>query len=107
MSRPLALTICGQEFSVAWDDLVSKDADGDEAEVRFAEKKITIYAADMAPGHERMTLAHEVLHGIVELTAQEDRFVEKGEEAVVHAMSVALVQVLRDNPNLVAYLVSA
>jgi len=57
---------------------------------------------------ERVTLLHEVLHGVFEAVGLDDR-PEFGtgnlQEEIISALDVTLLQVLEDNPTLVAFLV--
>lgn len=105
--RPFRIQICGQPFSVDWDDSTEADLEGDEAEIITSKQQIVMHSKDMAPHHQRVIVLHEILHGIIQLTAQEDRFVPKGDEPIVDAMSVALLDLLRSNPHLVDWLMES
>lgn len=102
--RPLRLTICGVPFVVTWDNTTSVDDNGDEAQISTGDQQILMNSKTMGWSHQRAVLLHEVLHGIIILTSQDDRFRPKGEEAIVESLSVALVALLRENPHLVAWL---
>ncbi len=68
--------------------------------VNHTEQKITLDEA-ITPERRRVSLLHELLHCCTELTHVTDGATE---EATVTALAPALVQVLRENPALVAYL---
>jgi hypothetical protein len=53
----------------------------------------------------RETLLHEVLHAVLYNTGLSDRMSDKAEEHLIRGLSPALFALLRDNPDLVAYLV--
>ena len=105
MSRPLRLDILDIPFEVVWDDTTDHDDDGDEASIETGTQRVLMFSKTFGPDHERRVMLHEILHGIISLTSQEDRFVKGGEENIVDSMSTALLQVLRSNPHLVRYLV--
>ncbi len=59
------------------------------------------------PIMERDTVLHEVLHALLDQTGAKRRFKEVGtdfEEEMVVELTPRILQVLRDNPRLVAYL---
>jgi hypothetical protein len=58
-----------------------------------------------AAGVVQETLLHEVLHAVTEFTGLDDNLGES-EEDFVNRLSPVLLQVLRDNPELVEYLLS-
>lgn len=64
-------------------------------------------APDLAGTVTAETVVHELLHAITDLTGLEDRLGDALEEEVVRALSPRLLELLRDNPDLVAYLVKA
>ena len=49
-------------------------------------------------------LIHEILHCLTEITGLAQEWSEKKEEEVVSRLAPALMSVLKDNPNLIAYL---
>jgi hypothetical protein len=105
VSRPLRLDILGIPFEVIWNDNADHDESGDEASIEIGTQRVLMFSQTFGPDHERRVMLHEILHGIISLTAQEDRFTAKGEEQIVDSMSTVLLQVLRSNPHLVSYLV--
>jgi hypothetical protein len=60
---------------------------------------------DVADMVLRETLLHEVLHAVLFNTGLSDRMTDKAEEHLVRALSPALFGLLRDNHNLVQYLI--
>jgi hypothetical protein len=63
----------------------------------------------LGPDQERETVLHELMHAIVHATGHRKALeeVDKNfEELLVYSMSVRLIELLRDNPKLVEYLVS-
>lgn len=70
--------------------------------VNHTEQKVLVDEA-VTVERQRVTLMHELLHCCTELMHITD---ESSEEATVSALAPALVQVLRENPDLVAYLTS-
>ena len=65
-------------------------------------KQVVEILHSLAPQRKAETLFHEVLHGAYELAGL-NHIEEPSEEQVVNGLSYQLVQILRDNPNLVAY----
>jgi hypothetical protein len=60
---------------------------------------------DVADTVLRETLLHETLHAVFYNIGLSDRLTDKTEEHMIRALSPALFALLRDNPDLVAYLV--
>lgn len=69
--------------------------------VRYGEGRILLDPAQM-PAHMRMTLLHELLHACWHLTDRD----HENDEAAVLALAGPLLDVLRRNPALVAYLLA-
>lgn len=59
---------------------------------------------DQAAGQMADTMMHEVLHAVVDMVGLGSEWGSEKEEAVVTRLSPALLDVLRRNPELVAYL---
>lgn len=55
---------------------------------------------NQAPDHKRVTLLHELLHGVEDISDQAHDNTEK----VIRQLAAPLLDVLRRNPELVAYL---
>lgn len=114
--RPLRIEICGAPFQVVWDPNKAGRLSEDDAGfwnlgiTEVADQRITMRQGHSAPHRERTTMLHEVLHAVIRMTGQLDRFVKDGtddshpDERTVGPMAYALLAVLRDNPHLVAYL---
>lgn len=62
-------------------------------------------ADDLAPSAKRDTLLHEVLHAAFDQTSIAHDIGDKEEERLILRLSPVLLDVLRRNPELVAYLV--
>jgi hypothetical protein len=71
------------------------------ANIRFGEADILIDDKQM-PGHQRLTLLHEVLHGCFHITMLD----KKWEETAVRLLAGPLLDTLRRNPDLVAFLLA-
>lgn len=56
------------------------------------------------PSQKRDTVLHEVLHAVASLTALSSDWGDEREEEIVLRLTPALLDVLRRNPRLVAYL---
>lgn len=65
-----------------------------------------VIADDLAPDNQQETLMHEVIHGIIWHAGLEDVFKKGADEGAVQAIALCLLNLLRDNPDLIAYLVS-
>lgn len=61
----------------------------------------------MAVDHEVVTVMHELLHAVTEMCGLDHRLGVSEEEDVVTTLAPALVDVLRRNPELVAYLMGS
>lgn len=62
--------------------------------------------AELAADLTRETVLHEVLHTITDMIGERMRLGSDREEEIIRSLSPALLMVLRDNPKLVAYLLS-
>lgn len=84
----------------------AESVDAGEALVgRCCRRSQTIYVEpDQHPSQRRDTLLHEVLHAVASVTALESEWGDEREEEIVLRMTPALLDVLRRNPRLVAYL---
>lgn len=71
------------------------------AHIRFGQSDILI-DPDQGIHHQRMTLLHEVLHGCFHITMLD----KKWEEMAVRLLTGTLLDTLRRNPDLVAYLLA-
>lgn len=115
MIRPTRIEIGGQPFAVEWEPQNGKrlheDSDGywDLGTTAVYEQRLIIRT--LQGEHQvRDTVLHEVIHAVISMTSQRDRFKPNDdhpkhpEEPVVSAVATALLQVLRSNPDLVAWL---
>lgn len=96
MSRPDAVVVLGQPFSIEY---VAAGAFAGETYGRtdHALQRITV-RTDCSPHQERDTVMHELLHAAGDIVGQ-----SLG-ETVVGAIAPVLLDVLRANPAVVAYL---
>lgn len=115
MKRPNQVVICGQPFTVKWENrptarLTKNSGDGVAGAMSRTEQLVAIRTTQ-GEHQLRDTVLHEVVHAILALTGQNDRFKPNKdephwpEEPVVAATATGLLAVLRDNPDLVAWLV--
>lgn len=113
-ARPLEADVLGQTFRidwVAWDGRLYADPRGVATNDRqilgtteAAFRRIGIRDIGVV-GNERETVLHELVHAVLILTGQEtDDKDEEPREPVVQAIGIGLLQVLRANPHVVAYL---
>lgn len=116
LRRPQMIWILGQPFSVRWEDAPGKrlheDSDGYwELGTTVVDEQVVVIRSKQGEYQLRDTVLHEVLHAILNMTAQRDRFKPNDahekhpEEPVVAAIATALLGVLNANPNLVDWLV--
>jgi len=94
MSVPSRIRILGFTFAVTQEDAHDFNHAGEIDHIR---QRIRI-KPNRAPDETRETLLHEVIHGIAYASAVDLS------ERKVRALTRALYSVLRDNPDLVAYL---
>lgn len=82
-------------------DLVGRDRCG---EIRYGTLTIAL-SPNTAPDRQAETLLHEVLHAVWEIGLDVVSEPKHNTETVIERLSPHLLSVLRDNPDLVAYLV--
>lgn len=104
--RPLVVRICGQPFIVSYGDALVDPGGGEltpsgVSDVRGQE--IQLFEGQ-AEHQMRDTMIHEILHAVIGMTGHEGDFRKGGEETVIVGASAALLDVLRSNPHLVAWL---
>ena len=106
MSLPKQITIGPLTFAVKTDKATINQATVDHqapfyANIRFGETDILI-DDKQTPAHQRMTLLHEVLHGCFHVTMLD----KKWEETAVRLLTGPLLDTLRRNPDLIAFLLA-
>lgn len=102
MAIPATVTICGYPYTILVVDAIARGTDGSFLDGRITYHDAEIEIVKNLPDlFERATVLHEILHGIALHTGQL-RF--KQDESEINALSFALVNLLRDNPTLVTYL---
>lgn len=67
-------------------------------------KQLILLDPDQGPDSMAETLLHEVLHAVVVLVGLSNEWKESREERVVRRLAPALLDLIRRNPKLVAYL---
>ncbi len=107
--RPTSVEILGSPFTIAWvpfaERLYGSPANAKDNErdaLGTSESDICrIAVRDRGvPDGERQTLLHEIVHMVLWLTGHD----RDNDEPEVQAIGVGLLQVLRANPDVVAYL---
>lgn len=104
---PTHIQVGPMRYTVAVDQ-VAINAEGSSKHVYGVtlHKKLSIFLAEgMAADQEADTLLHEVLHACLNVTGQDLPYTDTQMEAVVYGLSPVLLDTLRRNPDLVAYLV--
>lgn len=81
---------------------------GGAAAMNFAKLRI-VYDKSQAPGYLRDSILHEVIHAAYQQTNlfENSEAANEREEALVAALTPRLLDVLRANPKLIAYLTEA
>lgn len=97
---PLVYTVKDDEASHARE--VWKSSKGGWGAINYGPGEIVL-DPEQNTAHKRASLLHEILHGCWHLT---DPQIE-GEEAAIRILSLPLLDTLRRNPDLVAYLVAS
>lgn len=69
--------------------------------IAYGKSEITVNP-DQGAGHKRMSLLHEVLHGVWHLHDVK----HESDEELLRSMTASLLDTLRRNPDLVAYLLA-
>jgi hypothetical protein len=78
---------------------------GEDLVGRCSHRTLTIHIEpDQARSQMRDTLLHEVLHAVANMTALDGEWGAEREEEVILRLAPALLDVLRRNPRLVAFL---
>lgn len=98
MPRPAAVRILGKRYTIEWCN--PRDIGDDYGECRSHECAIKV-STEQAEIQQRDTLLHEICHGV------DFEMDTKLTERATRLMATGLLGVLRDNPELVAYLIDA
>lgn len=107
MTPPETIELVGQRFRVAIvpdSHAALASASADHRHVGTTKPAVQeIYVADdLGPDQTRDTLLHEILHGLFAIVGHFDR--QRDEERVVAGLTPLLLDCLRRNPDLVAFL---
>jgi Zn-dependent peptidase ImmA (M78 family) len=105
MSRPNSIVISSVEIPVTYKaDLTHTADDGHEHGAWGIFRDFDITIAEGQPGErERITLLHEILHAVMEISGLSARL-DENEEQVVDDMTIPMLSFLRENPETVRYL---
>ncbi len=79
----------------------SRKIGGDCAQIDYARLSISV-STDLVSTYAKQSLLHEIIHGVLENAGIRDQH----DEQLVDAMATGILGVLRDNPDVVSYLVS-
>lgn len=96
---PLTFTVTDNEAVHARN--VVKSSEDPWGRVDYGKGEIVLRPEQALP-HQRMVLLHEVMHGCWHLTD----CTHEGDEKAILALAAPLLDVLRRNPDLVAYLIA-
>lgn len=101
---PLAVKVLHREFTVEFDNLHLDNAEADG--LTSGQQSRIILRDDIQSDLQREVILHEVLHAIFYATGVELTQVDMDhvEERAVATLAGGLVSVLRENPDLVAFL---
>ena len=104
---PTELVIDGQKVSVRWvkelgDFPQGYGVGGDYDRVKQAIRVTT----NVPTNSQRGQLFHEILHHLAQRGGLAKRFSRKQEESIIDSLDSWIVRTLRDNPDLVAWLVA-
>ena len=108
MKPPALLDIAGTPYEVRWDEASINRAMRDASEhlsgsTDTQQQKILVNP-DLGPMQQRRTLLHEVLHAVWECSGLHAAVDGSNEEPVIRGLEAPLLETLRRNPKLIAYL---
>ncbi len=104
VGRPPAIIVAPHRFTVTYEDDL---ADNSQACGLCGEDKQQIHIDnDLGPTVERETVLHEVMHAIWHQTELDRKFKDSDEEMVAWTLAPRLLALLRDNEELVRWLMS-
>ena len=110
--RPTWVDIGPHRYTIHWDqaaidrERVKEESPGLRGHIRYGENKIVIDPT-MAPSHQRRTLLHELLHGILDVTGWTSVAPEKPDcDDFLVRIDSMLLDTMRRNPHVVAWLLS-
>lgn len=99
--RPKCVKVGGHVYRIAIGKSAKMDKQKADGLCEVAKLRITLRSR-LEPSRERETLVHEILHAGLDGLGLEDEL----EERIVLRLADQLHQVIRDNPDLVSYLIS-
>lgn len=109
---PDSVVVCGQRFEVKLvddpDEAIARGTNHGTLGATHVDKGLIRLRGGGEQSEDQMrdTMLHEVLHAVVRLTYQEKSFAKSDDEDAVGAIATHLLDTLRRNPDLVAYLLS-
>lgn len=103
MNRPDRIKVDRDEVVIKWDQRVKKTADGYPAGATYRSNTVEIDKYGRSAS-KREWLMHELLHKLWEAGGLGERYATTTEEYIITVLSGQLVDMLRDNPELVEFL---
>lgn len=110
MTLPASVVVCGQKFEVKVIDdpneAIGRGANHGTLGATHVDKGLMRLrgGGEQSADQMRDTMLHEVIHAVVRLTYQEKAFAKNDDEDAVGAIATHLLDTLRRNPELAAYL---
>lgn len=101
MRPPKTLRVGTFKFDVVMDPTLAEERAA--GRMKFIAQEILLQPGQ-APDYERDTVLHESIHAVIAAVGFTNWFPEDKEEELVRTLSPLILQLLRDNPRLVAYL---
>ena len=95
MTTPISIVVVGKTYSASFVDSVDDEDSNGEHDLQKQQIKVKNSIHEVL---QRDTLLHEVLHAI------DEQLDLRMKHRQIHALAVALLQVLRENPALVRFL---
>lgn len=92
-----SVKVCGMSYQVIESRPVTENGDVGEGHISYSKMLIEINP-DLVGDSKVLSVWHEVCHAILMHTGH---FNEKNDEQLMEALSMGLVQLIRDNPQLV------
>lgn len=111
MKLPESVVVCGHSYEVKMvddpDEALHRAGDPNSLGVSDHVKcRIRIRNGEQSETQYRDTVLHEVLHAVIAQTYSQKAYAKDDDEQAVAVMATHLLDTLRRNPGLVAYLLS-
>lgn len=110
MKLPESVVVCGQKFEVRViddpEEAIARGTNHGTLGATHVDKGLMRLrgGGEQSPDQMRDTMLHEVLHAVVRLTYSEKAYAKEDPEQAVGTIATHLLDTLRRNPELVAYL---